>query len=111
MLGVIEILLIILGILCLIWVFSPFMEGFNDQGNIVSIDKYYISPDRNIRLSRSGAIMWVSNLPPSKEGVEDCQKVPCPAYYGGFDNMDTCWKCGSDREITPIPDIHPHVKV
>lgn len=76
-----------------------------------SILKYFIRPDRNIRLSQSSGEMWESNNSPAKEGIKGCRKVPCPMYHDGYDKQDTCWQCGSDcPQKMKIPEIWPHVK-
>ena len=122
-----ETIAIVLVILLIIWLIYPFFETFDVtgmefmpvgtdryglRGDLLrrsSIEKYFIRPDRNIRLSQSSGEMWESNNPPALEGIKECKKVPCPAN-DGYDNLDTCWKCGNEcREKMRIPDIWPHV--
>lgn len=132
MISFIEIVFIIIIIICLIWVFRPLFEtfeGFDNTGNVFvpvgypryglrgdrlrrsDISKYYISPRRNIRLNHSNNVIWESNLSPIKENICGCGKAECPLNNNEFDNLDTCWKCGSDQpEPMIIPPIHPHVK-
>lgn len=57
------------------------------------LDKYYIRPNRHIRLSQSGSMMRENNCPPKDKYMEECQKVPCPDV-DEYDDLDTCWKCG-----------------
>jgi hypothetical protein len=121
-----EIIAIFLLIVLALWVAYPLFEGFDPATTteVVSGDgkyglrgellrksdpaKWFIRPDRQIRLSAGGGEMWESNKPPGAEGIKGCRNVPCPA--NGYDNIDTCYKCGSacpDKMV--IPDIHPHV--
>lgn len=75
-----------------------------------SIDKLYIRPDRQIRLSQTGAMMWDANRSPIEQGIPDCYKVDCPTCMGGYDKTDSCYKCGNNQpEKMVIPDIAPHV--
>ncbi|QKF94327.1 hypothetical protein QKU48_gp0869 [Fadolivirus algeromassiliense] len=123
-----EVVALFLLVILAIWVIYPFFENFDVTGTEFvsegsdryglrgdllrrsSIKKYFIRPDRNIRLSHSTGEMWESNNPPGMEGVKDCVKVPCPSN-DGYDGLDTCWKCGNQcREKMPMPDIWPHVK-
>ena len=121
-----EIVAIFLLIILAIWVIYPLMEGFDStttefvpvgseryglRGDLLrrsNIEKYFIRPDRRIRLSHSGGEMWESNNDPMTEGIKGCKAVPCPA--NGYDNIDTCYQCGNScPEKMIIPDIHPHV--
>lgn len=123
-----EVVALFLLVILAIWVIYPFFENFDVttsefvpegadryglRGDLLrrsSIKKYFIRPDRNIRLSHSDGEMWESNNPPALEGNKDCVKVACPSN-DGYDNLDTCWKCGSQcREKMRIPDIWPHTK-
>lgn len=121
-----EVVVIFLIVVLALWVMWPFFEGFDASGSEFvpvgadryglrgeplrrsSIEKYFIRPDRRIRLSQSGGEMWEGNNDPASEGMKDCKKVPCPA--NGYDNIDTCYKCGNpcpDKFV--VPYIHPHV--
>lgn len=62
-----------------------------------SIDKYYIRPDRRIRLSASGGEMYESNYSPMEEGTSGCRRVACPPY--GYDRTDTCFKCSDPHPL------------
>jgi len=52
------------------------------------ISDYYISPNRNIRLSSTAGLMYESNT--AQKGG---RKVACP--NDGYDNKDTCWMYGN----------------
>ena len=78
-----------------------------DRLTTSNIDRTYISPRRQIRLSLTGADMYDSDYPPSMQGVPDCRKVQCP--QNGYDNLDTCWQCGNPNQTKMrIPDLWPH---
>ena len=121
-----NLLFVFLLIVFLWWVFGPRMEGFDsnsmefvplgvdryglrgDKLRRSSIDKYFYSPNRKVRLSHSNAWMYQGHQSPTGEGVPGCYQVPCP-QNGGYDNLDTCWKCGSQCPTAmKIPAIHPH---
>jgi hypothetical protein len=126
-----EVVLIFLVIVLALWVFYPLYdgyEGFDCKGREFvpvgqpryglrgepllrsCIDKYYIRPDRQIRLSQSNNLMWESDYTPGMEGIKDCRRVSCPTNTNEFDAEDVCWKCGSScPEKMKIPDIQPHV--
>ena len=107
--NVIRILAIILVIICVIWLILPFFETFDRTGSdfvptgcpryglrgdrlrTSNIDKYYMNPNLNVRLSQSNGVMWQSNYSPDQQGVPGCYKVDCP-QINEFD-LDTCWKC------------------
>jgi len=128
-----EVILIILVVILLVWLVFPMVFPGSELFDVTtsefvpvgypryglrgeplrrsSILKYFIRPDRNVRLSHSTGEMWVSNKSPTDEGIKDCRQVPCPLYHDGYDKLDTCWKCGSEcRQKMKIPDIWPHVK-
>src|SRR5579885_2345132 len=103
MINTIEIVFIFLIIVCLIWVFFPLLEGFDATGtefppvgcpqyglrgeelNRSDIRKYYIRPERNVRLSQTEGVMWESNLPPNMEGIPGCKREQCPINSNEFD--------------------------
>jgi len=122
-----EMVIIFFVIILAIWVVYPFMEGFNastnefvpvgdvryglrgDKLRRVPISKYFIGPNRNIRLSQSNGMMWEADASPEEQGIPDCHKTQCPTNTNEFDSMDTCWKCGSGQQPKmAIPDIHSH---
>lgn len=107
---------IILGIalVLLVWLlFCNKYEGFSKDGiefvplgskryglrgdllKQIDIKKFYINPDRQIRLSNSNGEMWESNNTPSYEGFTGCVKVKCPKV--GYNHLDNCWKCPKKR--------------
>lgn len=72
--------------------------------------KYYMSPNKQVRLQQYGSEIYSSDYTPAQQGKMDCRKVPCPTYGDGYDSRDTCWTCGSMKpDKMVIPDIHPHV--
>jgi hypothetical protein len=115
-------LLVVIGL----WILCPMFEGFNAntnefvpvssdryglRGDLLrrsNITRYYIRPDRQIKLNASGGEMWESNYAPIDQGMTGCNKVDCPSL--GYDNSDSCYKCASACPTKmKIPDIHPHV--
>lgn len=116
---------IILIVLLIIWVVYPLFEGFNADGTEFvpvggaryglrgdllrrsSIKKFFIRPDRRIKLSHSGGEMGEGDYSPVEFGEHDCTKVECPS--NGYDNLDKCWQCGKDHYKFNIPNIWPHV--
>jgi len=125
----IMIVVVILIVVLVMWVIRPLFDKSNKQNmmqmayvpigyeqyglrgellNVSSIDKYFMLPERQIRLHHSGGEMWASNNSPMSENIKDCNKVPCPA--NGYDSLDTCYKCGSShQDKMKIPDLHSHV--
>ena len=93
-----------------------------------SLAKMYYGPYRQIRLDHTGGnIMYISDRTPAEEGIQGCNKVPCPKNLDDeVDNMDTCWYCGSAKQycecqfplldkdpskcacLDKIPDLWPH---
>lgn len=75
------------------------------------IDKLYMNKNRNMVLNPTSGLMWESDNSPTDEKMPNCKKTDCPNINGAFDNLDTCWQCGSaDYYKMDIPDIHPHVR-
>ena len=111
------------------WFWSQNQEGFDsntvefvpygcprhglrgEQLQSAPADRVFIRPDRQMRLNHTSGLMWEANHPPSMDGIPGCRKVGCPTNTNEYDNMDSCYTCGSGQP-TPmvIPDIHPHVK-
>lgn len=58
-----------------------------------SIDRQYLSPNRQIRLSQTGGEMSISDVPPGDQGLKGCEKVSCPPLINSYDSSDTCWHC------------------
>lgn len=54
----------------------------------VNISKYFLNPNRNIRLNSTGNWMYASN-----GGFQGCNKVGCPTNTDEYDKSDTCWRC------------------
>jgi len=121
-----KILILVFIIIIIVMLIYPFYENFDStmtefvpvgypryglRGDLLkrsNIKKYYINPNRNIRLSHSTGEMWESNKSPPDEHIKNCRKVPCPDN-DGYDKLDTCWKCGNEcRKSIKIPDIWPH---
>ena len=120
-----NIIIAIIVVILVVWLIYPYFEGFDsaeyalsplsqpqyglrgDRLRTDSIDKYYISPDRQIRLSQSNGEMWESDNTPEMDGIGGCYKVRCPPV--GYDGQDTCWKCRTKEYRMKIPDIWPHV--
>src|SRR3990172_396915 len=76
-------------------------ERYGLRGDLLrrsGIEKLYMRPDRQVRLSHSGDVVYYSDRSTPDEGVSGCNKVSCPNCYGGFDDLDTCWKCGDPRQ-------------
>src|SRR3990172_10896698 len=104
-----NIVIAIIVIILVVWVIYPYFEGFHaaeyalsplghpqyglrgDRLRTSSIDNFYISPQREIRLSQSNGEMWESDYSPMEQGMQGCYKVECPSI--GYDEQDTCWKC------------------
>ena len=120
-----EYILIFLIVVLAIWVTYPYFEGFDatgrefvDVGEVryglrgdkirrVPIQKYFIRPDRNIRLSQSNGMMWESNNTPAQDGIKGCSKTQCPTNSNEFDSMDTCWSCGNKCPVDiQVPGIN-----
>ena len=66
-----------------------------------SIDRQYMSPNRQILLTQNDGEMWRSDVPPGEQGLRGCEKVSCPAFGDAYDSRDTCWKC---QEPTPVAE-------
>jgi hypothetical protein len=128
----VKVIIIFMVILFFLWIMFPCNASYSEpfdvtdtefvdvgqprydlKGNLLDrscILKYYMSPNRQVRLQQYGSEIYSSNYSPVDQGRKDCRKVPCPTYGDGYDSRDTCWTCGSsepDRMV--IPDIHPHV--
>jgi len=87
-------------------------ERYGLRGDLLrssNIDKYYIRPDRKIRLNNSHNWMYASNYTPAQENIKGCKVEKCPTNTNEYDNLDTCYQCASAYQ-TPmkIPDIYPH---
>jgi hypothetical protein len=98
---------------------NPSVEAFNEQTNefvpvgypryglrsdplrMSPISKYYLSPNRQLRINSTSGLMYESNNAPGMEGIGGCDKKDCPSI--GYDGMDTCWRC-------PIPNYNIDVK-
>lgn len=88
-------------------------EKYGIRGDLLrtsNIDRLYIRPDRDIKLSHTGNMEWVSNRSPGAEGTPNCYRTKCPTFTNEYDDSDRCWKCGSDCPTpTKIPHIHSHL--
>jgi hypothetical protein len=81
--------------------FNSYGKQYGLRGDLLrtsSIDKIYMSPYRQIRLSDSGADMWTSDYTPVQQGMKGCHKTRCPKI-GDYDNRDTCWQCKTKKII------------
>lgn len=118
-------LIIGLVVILTLWLLWPMFEGFDSMGNEFlpvgsvryglrgeplkssNIAKYYIRPDRQIRLSQTHGEMWESNFSPASMGEKACNKVRCPQV--GYDKLDSCYVCNQGpMKPMRIPDIAPH---
>lgn len=124
-----NIILFILAIVLLLWILSPMFENFSSNQTVLvpigsptvglrgdplhwsSIDKLYIRPDRQIRLSDTGAMMWDANESPTEQGIPDCYKVDCPILTGGYDKTDSCYKCRNKPYKMTMQDLWEHTKI
>jgi hypothetical protein len=123
-----KVIVIIIVVILIVWCVFPLFEGYDATGTEfvpvgcsrygmrgdklrrASILKYFIRPDRHVRLSQTNNVMWESNNPPATEGIPDCEEVNCPENTNEYGPDDTCWMCGSDKHYYPkIPYMHPHV--
>jgi hypothetical protein len=122
-----QIVLIFLLVILAIWVVYPFIrkpESFNADGTEFvcegcrrhglrgdplkqsSILKYYIRPDPHVMLNNAGGEMWISDNSPVEQGIQGCQRAPCPT---GYDNLDQCWQCSDAAQPRmESPEIWPH---
>lgn len=127
-----ETVIIVILVLLLLWcIIRPFdnKEGFcgyssvtlptgaplyglrGDRLRTSDIATNYLSPYRQIRLNHAGGEMYISDRTPAEEGYCGCNKVKCPIDqpFGGYDEMDTCWKCADKcPEKMCIPSIQAH---
>jgi len=81
-----------------------------DKLRTYDIARNYIGTHRQLALDPSSGQMWESDNSPISEGINGCTKTACPNNLTDYDNLDTCYQCGSaDRTKSRIPDMEPHM--
>lgn len=112
-----KILCIVVVVLVLMMNFKVTLESFNSNGTEFvpvgdaryglrgelldrrDINRYFIKPNRDIRLHSSSGQMYESDFPPAK-----CEKVPCPSNRSAYGMDDTCWRCDGDK-ANPMKEL------